>query len=266
MSGILTITNRSKVSLRRLFKSVLDAQISQVNRKRRVLPRSWKITFTFILVGLFILYIMMNLDVLLLREADEIARGSSNVRLFFQLLTKLGSSAWILIGTALFGLLLSMRDWRVTNRISFGSIRKNFGLYSDANFIFFTVASSGILVSIIKNTIGRARPKHLEDFGHLYFDFAAFTSDFASFPSGHSTTFGAFCFALALLYPRYKWVLLFLALLGGASRVMVSAHYPSDVLTGLLFGAGFVWLSARYLARRNLMFRFRDGLVPQRKR
>ena len=134
-------------------------------------------------------------------------------------------------------------------------------------FVFASVAVTGILANLIKNTIGRARPKHFDTLGAHAFDFGAFQSSFASFPSGHSTTFGALCMGIALLYPKTRWICFFMAFLGGTSRVVVGAHYPSDVIAGLAFGAGLTWIFARWLAQRNALFRFgKDGRLSAIRR
>ncbi|NKB53629.1 MAG: phosphatase PAP2 family protein [Rhizobiaceae bacterium] len=180
----------------------------------------------------------------------------------FELITLTGTSGWILVITAMIGLYLSMSPWSQLTR---PARLWRADLYADVNFIFFTVALSGIAANLLKNTIGRARPRLLEEFGPHYFNHGAFDSTFASFPSGHSTTSGAISMALILLYPRY-WILwLVFGLLGGMSRVMVDAHYPSDALAGLTFGAGFVVLAARWLAQRGTMFRFSKSWIPMRR-
>ena len=133
-------------------------------------------------------------------------------------------------------------------------------------FICAQLSNQRVASDLIKNTIGRARPKLLDEFGAHHHVFGAFESVYASFPSGHSTTTGALCMALILLIPRWGPVWLILALLGGASRVVVDAHYPSDVLAGLAFGAVFVLLAARWLAQRGTMFTFDEGWIPHRTR
>lgn len=181
----------------------------------------------------------------------------------FQVITRFGTSGWILVATALIGLYLSVSPWQQLPR---PQLIQRISWYSDANFAFFTIALSGIAANIIKNMIGRARPKMLDTLGPFHFEHAAFESTYASFPSGHSTTSGAIGMVLILLFPRYWPVWLALAVLGGVSRVMVGAHYPSDVLAGLAFGAGFVIFSARWLALRGTMFTLGDGWIPKRKR
>lgn len=63
-----------------------------------------------------------------------------------------------------------------------------------------------------------------------------------SFPSGHATTITLFATILALhLHRRYLYLILLLAvMLVGLSRVVVGAHWPMDVLGGMVLG----WLLA----------------------
>lgn len=70
--------------------------------------------------------------------------------------------------------------------------------------------------------------------------------DPASFPSMH--TMLAFTVAGSIYFSGMKKMgslLLFLALLVGAGRVMVGVHYPSDVLGGAIFGLFVAWMLHR---------------------
>ena len=201
---------------------------------------------------------------------DDVARYAlghkaekTSAFLFFRATTDIGTSGWALMASALLGLMVSLLDLKAMSRA-----RRWFwaSLHGDLNFIFFTIGVTGVLASLIKNTIGRARPKHLETLGHLEFDFARFDASFASFPSGHSTTFGAMCMVAFLLLPRKLWPLwLLLAIAGGGSRIMVGAHYPSDVAAGLAFGGVLTLVAARCLAKRGVMFIASDRVFPVRK-
>jgi len=102
-----------------------------------------------------------------------------------------------------------------------------------------TLAAMGVN-SILKHYIHRTRPDTLY-VSNMYFK----TS---SFPSGHAFSAMVVCalFAyLALKYMPGTWgivaaiALIVFALLVGVSRVVVGAHYPTDVLAGWLLGALF---------------------------
>ncbi len=216
-----------------------------------------------ILMAVLVVSIMLLADGAVHDSVRKAMTANPTLKSGFQILTRLGSSGWILIVSAAIGLVLSVSNWQ---NLPSSQRQNRLRWYANANFVFFTVALSGTLASLIKNTIGRARPKWFDQFGTLHFDFAAFQSSFASFPSGHATTFGAFCMAMALLTPRIWPVWLGLALLGGFSRVAVGAHYLSDIVAGLTFGAAFVWLSARFLARRGVMFHANRSWLPRRRR
>lgn len=182
----------------------------------------------------------------------SLQRDLGAIREFFGMLTYLGSSSWVLWGCGLLVIVLSAINW---TDLSVRARRIASDVFSDALFAFATVALSGILISLIKNTLGRARPRYFEELGPFHFEFAAFDSGFASFPSGHSTTFGATAMVLALLFPRGWPVFVIFGLAGGISRAVVGAHYISDIIAGLMCGAVFTLLVARWLARKNLMFR-----------
>lgn len=58
-----------------------------------------------------------------------------------------------------------------------------------------------------------------------------------SFPSNHSTLAMGLAMGLVLVRPRLAAVALPLGVAGGVLRVLVGAHYPHDVIAGLLLGA-----------------------------
>lgn len=99
--------------------------------------------------------------------------------------------------------------------------------------IFPSVA--GATSSILKQLFARARPDvvpHLDDFSNL------------SFPSGHATNAMAILLLAALLLPaRNRGVWITIALIGaltvGLSRNLLGVHWPSDVVAGWFWGAGF---------------------------
>ena len=89
-------------------------------------------------------------------------------------------------------------------------------------------------------------------------------ASYAGMPSGHATTAFAVLVAFGTLWPRYRTVFLIYALLIAVSRVLVTAHYPSDVLAGALVGIGGAVLVRRYFALRGLGFGIAgDGTIHQ---
>jgi undecaprenyl-diphosphatase len=131
-------------------------------------------------------------------------------------------------------------------------------------FLFTAIAVPSLFVTIIKRMIGRARPMvggSLDPF--LYSPFI-WRAAYAGMPSGHATTAFAALVAFGTLWPRSRTLWLVYALLIAVSRVVVTAHYPSDVLAGALVGMGGAILVRHYFARRRLGFSVGpDGTVHQ---
>jgi undecaprenyl-diphosphatase len=85
---------------------------------------------------------------------------------------------------------------------------------------------------LVGGAVDRARPYETMPNVHLLVDR---TTDF-SFPSDHATVAGAV--AVGLLFANRRWgiVAIVLAVLMAFTRVYVGAHYPGDVLAGLVLG------------------------------
>lgn len=125
-------------------------------------------------------------------------------------------------------------------------------------FVATAVGGSGLIAAALKLAIGRARPLVAEGAIWLYQPFA-FSAKWASFPSGHATTAGATALVLALLFPRRARSIIAVAAMVAASRVVVGAHYPSDVAAGFALGAGLTLLAAAAFMARGLVFQLCGG-------
>ena len=124
-------------------------------------------------------------------------------------------------------------------------------------FLFVAIAGTGITVNVIKRLIGRIRPHHLDGSAVLQFEPFAWKAVAASFPSGHATTAWCLAVGLGLMLGRKSYpTLAVCAVLVCASRVILGAHFVSDVIAGGLFGGLATLWFARFLATRRLVFRF----------
>jgi undecaprenyl-diphosphatase len=103
----------------------------------------------------------------------------------------------------------------------------------------FAVSGAGLLGQLVKNLACRARPT-APLAGTFFVGFPCFPAKYAysSFPSGHAATAFAAAVFLALWYPSGRWVFLGLATIVAISRIVLGAHFPSDVLGGAVIGAG----------------------------
>lgn len=131
-------------------------------------------------------------------------------------------------------------------------IIKRPSLSNNALFLLQTVLLSGIFCLVLKILLSRARPIQLFDqqlFGFFFFKTKA---AFWSFPSGHSTTISAVMIALCLLLPRYWSFFIAGLVLVSFSRVIVTAHYLSDILAGIYLG-GFTVFWLYYYSNAKLL-------------
>lgn len=155
---------------------------------------------------------------------------------FFRAVTVLGSSALLVPATGV--------------TVAVFALRRRW-VYAGPFGVAYFAAS--LTTWSLKAAIGRERPEP-----HAAFEGMSLVG--ASFPSGHATHAAAFALAVCWLLPHDSgWrrplaaALAATVLLVGASRVYLQAHWPSDVLGGLLVAATWAgaakWLQTAMVTR-----------------
>ena len=112
--------------------------------------------------------------------------------------------------------------------------------------LVLVVLATGLAPDLIKLILARYRPHFFfsgtfpgvadnvwQTFGGIQ---TAFSSDYQSFPSGHSALACGLAVILVQLYPRGKFFFSMLATLVMVQRVVACAHFPSDTLAGAALG------------------------------
>jgi membrane-associated phospholipid phosphatase len=173
-------------------------------------------------------------------------------------LTDFGKSGWFLIPAGLLLIAIAAAAVPALGRTTYLVLTS---LAARIGFVFVAVALPSVAASIVKRLIGRARPLRIEG-QDIYFAPLSWRVDFASLPSGHSTTAFAAAVALGALFPRARVALWIYAGVIALTRVILTVHYPSDVIAGAMLGGCGALIVRRWFAARRLGFTLRpDGSV-----
>lgn len=168
---------------------------------------------------------LLRVDTSAARHLHEWVRQSDDLVLQLKILSFLGSPVWfyVIVIPAVFWV------WRR------GHVRL-------AVFLVVTTLGGGLLDTIVKEAVGRARPSLVDPVA---------TAHGKSFPSGHAMSstvvYGALLMVfLPVIGRRYRPVVLggaiLLVLAIGFTRLALGVHFISDVLGG--FVLGLAWLAA----------------------
>lgn len=205
----------------------------------------WAVMAAATLVALFVLSWLF--DAPLARSARALPRWLVDL---FDDVTGFGKSGWLLwpLGVAL--LVIAALPERLPERNRLVLI----ALVVRLEFLFAAIAVPGLIVTVLKHIIGRGRPYVGGSLDPLHMSPFSWPAAYASMPSGHAATAGAVAVAVATLWPRTRTVMLIYVVVILASRVVLTAHYLTDVLAGAVIGAGGAMLVRRYFAVRRLGF------------
>ena len=175
-----------------------------------------------------------------------------------RILTDFGKSAYVLwlLAILLFAVAVVFPRLRGTSR----SLLLSFG--TRLQFLFFAVLVPVLCGELIKWIVGRGRP--FVGGKADAFNFAPFvgTEAYASFPSSHAIVGFALAFAVTAVWPRARAAMMVYAILIAASRLVLLAHHPSDVVAGALVGIVGAMFVRYWFAARRLGFAIRhDGTI-----
>jgi membrane-associated phospholipid phosphatase len=174
----------------------------------------------------------------------------------FNEITDFGKSNWFLIpigGLIVLAAILATPAMGQTANLVLTTLMVRF------TYVFIAIALPGLFVTIVKRLIGRLRPSDLGPYVYAPWSWKA---AYASMPSGHATTAVAAAIAIGALWPRARGPMLVYAAVILASRVIIQAHFVSDVLAAAFVGGFGAILVRNWFAARGLAFiPARDGTV-----
>ena len=119
--------------------------------------------------------------------------------------------------------------------------------YAPLLFVGLSHLTARLVAGVLKNVFGRLRPLEAPSWHDVFFDGGG------SMPSGHAVHFWALFFALALLFPRARWLLLAPAVLISLARVLVNDHYVGDVIASAAIAAFSAWAWAPIVQRSRVI-------------
>jgi undecaprenyl-diphosphatase len=170
----------------------------------------------------------------------------------FNEITDFGRSTWFLAPIAVLIVLAAVAatpaGGRVANLVAASAVVR-------LEFLFLAIAVPGLAVTIIKRLIGRVRPSDLGPFSYVPW---SWRPEYASLPSGHGTTAVAAAIAIGALWPRARVPMWAFAVVIAVSRVVIQAHFASDVIAAAFVGAFGAILVRNWFATRRLGFTIDD--------
>jgi membrane-associated phospholipid phosphatase len=177
----------------------------------------------------------------------------------FDHITEFGKSFWFLIPIALALAAIAFLASPALPRMSQGVLA---ALAARLGFLFLAIGLPGLVFTVGKRLVGRARPFVEGSANPLIYRPLGWNVEYASLPSGHAIDAFAAAMAIGALWPRTRLVMWTYAVLIAVSRVVLRAHFPSDVMVGAVVGVVGALLVRDWYAARGLAFVLRaDGTV-----
>ena len=204
------------------------------------------IILVFLLINILFSY---SVDVGFYNYFAQLDYGSNTIYLkeFFVAITELGTSLWYFIIFILIYFLSFYGNKTKSNSIINKNYLKNLSLYS-----FSYLLTVGLVTQILKHLIGRARPNHTNFNEAIEYNFFSLDSTFHSFPSGHSSTIIAVTLIACSILPSLSIFFYFCGFLIALSRVVVGAHFITDVVAGALIAIIIFKIINMYFEKKHL--------------
>jgi undecaprenyl-diphosphatase len=237
----------------RQVQSNLAAGIAPLRRPARLGPCGLRLWSGRVAIGAAATLVVLAAVVMLV-DAAAITSARTwppTVYRFFHAITGFGQSGWLLwplgVTLALLTLAVSPRLGRIGMLVVTACAVR-------LTFVFMAVAVPGLVATLAKRLIGRARPFVGGTADPYLYDPFAWKAAYASLPSGHTTTAFAAAVAIGAVWPQARPWLWAYAVVIAVSRVAIWAHHPSDVLAGAVVGAVGAILVRDWFAARRLAF------------
>ena len=171
------------------------------------------------------------------------------LRGFFVSITELGDSLWyFLIFLLLFTISFILKKIKLISKKNYFYIFQLSLL--GAGYLFLV----GLITQVIKHLVGRPRPNHSNLNEGFELNFLTSDSAFHSFPSGHSSTIIAITIIASLLLPKLKYFFYICGFLIALSRVVVGAHFLSDVIAGALIAIMVYKIINMYFNKKSFLW------------
>ena len=207
-----------------------------------------RLVATAVAVAVLILMTMIEIDAWSIGVVVRLPLWLTEV---FNRITDLAASAWFLLPIA--GILTLMAAL-ASPALSLTSQRVLAAIAVRLGFLFSAIALPGLVFTIVKRLIGRARPLVGAGSDPFLYLPLGWKVEYASFPSGHATDAFAAAAAIGALWPKARPFMWTYAVLIAVSRVMVTAHFPSDVIAGAIAGILGALVVRAWFASRRLAF------------
>ena len=249
MTASLRITGTGETGLRRIA-ATLAAWAALIVRPRRfnecrLMPPYARLIVAALAGLLLIGFAMLVLDARGVAFAHALPLWVVDL---FNEITDFGKSGWFLIPIGILivaaATLVTPAAGRFTNLVLTSLIVR-------LSYLFMAIAMPSLFVTIAKRLIGRVRPSELGPYAYVPW---SWKPAFASMPSGHATTAAAAAIAIGALWPRARGPMWIYAAVIMASRVIIEAHYVSDVIAAAFVGAFGAILVRNWFAARSLAF------------